>query len=420
MMWRAASLARRAGYRLRDRLAPPDPAVQISALLDQLRARKGVVRIGFVVCDASKWSAGPLFNLLAADPAFRCCFHLALSDAALRLPMPARRRQFEGVNRFYAALGPIGAGLYNPATDRMQPPGVLDCDLAIIQQPWGMQDLPRRLLHQGILSAYVHYGYPIISNDTMQFGLPDFHRFLWAYVAASDLHREMVVNGPSAPFSVVVAGHPKLDSYLSPAPARGDVPHWPRAADSTRRRVIFAPHHTLDGTLNMATFAWSGAVMLDLARTNPDVDFLLKPHPNLALAMERGGEGQRYGAWLRAWSGLANAATYDSGNYFDLFRTSDLLITDSGSFLAEYLPTGSPILRLMRPDGAPMNRAGAALLPAFYTAANPGELRARFEDLVLRNNDPLAALRARIAALVAPRAPGSARILRDRLLAELR
>jgi hypothetical protein len=418
--WRAGSLARRAGFRLRDRLAPPDPAPRIRALVAQLRAQKGQLRVGFVVCDPSKWSAGPLFSLLASDPAFRCVFHLALSDTARRLPSSDRRAEFERLGTFFSTIGPLGAALYSPATDRIHPPTVLDCDLAIIQQPWGMQDLPRRLLHQGVLSAYVHYGYPIISNDIMQFGLPDFHGFLWAYVAASEMHREMVVDGTSAPFSVIVAGHPKLDTYLTPAPSRNEIAHWPRPAEEARRRVIYAPHHTLDGTLNMATFAWSGAVMLELARANPEVDFLLKPHPNLALAMKREGEGQRFAAWVRAWSDLPNAATYESGNYFGLFRTSDLLITDSGSFLAEYLPTGAPILRLTRPDAAPMNRAGEALVPAFYTAATAEELRMQFAQLVHQDDDPLADLRAQIARLVAPRAPGSAKILRDRLLAELR
>jgi hypothetical protein len=419
-LWRAQAILRRFGYRASDFLSDPKPLREISVVQERLRKQSGPLRIGFVVCEPAKWSAGPLFNLLAGDPAFRCAFHLAPSDAALRLSSTARRQQFERLRAFFSMLGPIGVELYDSASDRMRNPDVLDCDVAVIQQPWGMQDLPRRLLRRGVLSAYIDYGFPIVTNDSMQFGLPDFHHFLWAYVVVSQTYRDMVQNGRFPPANVIVAGHPKLDTYLTPAPTRTEVLHWPRPGDGARRRVLFAPHHALEGPLSLATFAWSGAVMLELARTNPEVDFLLKPHPNLDLAMERRGEGRSFRAWLSAWEDLPNTASYDSGNYLELFRTSDLLVTDSVSFLAEYLPTGAPILRLTRPDAAPMNRAGEALEPAFYTAATAEELRAQFAQLVHQGDDPLADLRAQIATLVAPRAPGSAKILRDRLLAEFR
>ena len=337
----------------------------------------------------------------------------------MRLPRAARRAEFGKVRDFFGRIAPLGAALYDPDADRMRPLSDLSRDLVVIQQPWGMQDMPRRLLDLGILSAYVHYGYPIISNDRMQFGLPDFHRFLWAYVAASPMHRDMVESGPARPHRVVVAGHPKLDAYRAPAPTRDAVAGWPHPGDTDRKRVIFAPHHSLDGGLRMGTFDWSGPAMLALARRRDDIDFLLKPHPNLAMAMARRGQAGGYADWLAAWQALPNTALFDSGAYFDLFRSSDLMITDSGSFLAEYLPTGRPVLRLTRPDAAPMNAAGQALLPAFYTADTAAALRARFDELVIGDADPLAALRAEKAALILPNTQESAATVVDYLVRAL-
>ncbi|PIE15009.1 MAG: hypothetical protein CSA68_08600 [Rhodobacterales bacterium] len=409
--WRVRALARRGGYRLLDRLRPPDPGARIKAAETALRNRPGPVRIGFVVCNPAKWSAGPLFARLARDPAFEVSLHVTLSDVALRLPRAQRREDFRRVSAFFEMIGPLGPPLYDATTDRMQPEAQIGVDLAVIQQPWGMQDLPRRLLKGGILSAYLHYGYPIIRNDGMQFGLPDFHRYLWAYIAASDWHGKMAMSGPAPPYQVIVAGYPKLDIYLSPAPARNAVPHWSHPGQAGRKRVIFAPHHTLDSTLKMGTFDWSGPTMLELVRSYPQVDFLLKPHPNLRAEMHRRGAARAFADWLDAWQAAPNTAQFEAGNYFDLFRSSDLMITDSGSFLAEYLPTGHPILRLCRADSAPMNTAGRALVPAFYTADTADELRRAFERILIRGQDPLAELRSELARRVLPQEGGSAEVV---------
>lgn len=402
LFWRARAILRRLMWRITDRFYPPKPAHRIEALCQKIKDRQGPVRVGFVVCDPAKWSAGPLFDSLAADPGFSVALHCTLSDTGLRLPAEARAAQFAKTKTFFEQIGPTGADLYDPVRDHLTELSAEETDLVFIQQPWGMQDLPRRLLRKGILSAYIHYGYAIISNDRMQFGLPDFHRFLWLYVAPSDIHRQEILAGAAPPYDVLVAGHPKLDVYATPAPARSSVSEWARPQDADRKRVIFAPHHTLDNSLKMGTFAWSGPAMLDLVRKYPDVDFLLKPHPNLALAMERGGpqSAQQFAEWLAAWAAEANTSQFTSGHYFDLFRSSDLMITDSGSFLAEYLPTGRPILRLTRPDAAPMNTAGQALLPAFYTADDGEQLGAAVHDLLIAQNDPLAGLRMEKAKLV--------------------
>jgi hypothetical protein len=381
------------------------------------------VTVGFVVCSPAKWSTQALFEALSADRDFRPVFFPCLSDAEMRQPRASRAAAYATTRHYFAGLGPIALDLYDPATDRMHDARNITADVVFIQQPWGMQDLPRQIV-QRALPAYVHYGYPVIRNDTMQFGLRAFHPFLWChFVPDATQARAMAAGGTPQAAHMPVTGHPKLDAYLTPAPDRSNASVWPNSSATHRKRVIFAPHHALAaGSLNLATFAWSGPAMLDLIQTNPQLDFVLKPHPNLAYEMGRGGKelATSFDAVMRGWHDAPNAAVLQGGDYFDLFRSSDAMITDSGSFLAEYLPSGAPLIRLVKDGSAPLNASGEALAPAFYTARDAQTLSQLFESVILQGDDPLAPARKTAIARLMPDDRSSAQRVMAHLRATLR
>ena len=390
-LWRAAALARRAAWRLRPVTPRPAPPVP-----------ERPARVGIVVSEAAKWGLGSLVRRLEADRDFEVRLYPTLSDVGLRMPREARRAAYLEQRRFFQTVAPIQADLYDPVRDRMAPLGAIDCDIAFVQQPWGMRDLPRRLSGR-VRTAYVHYGMPVISNDSMQFGLRDFHPFLWRHFVPTQVHAEPVaLAGGHRPPHVRVVGHPKLDAYAEPPPLR-DIPPWPRGPE--RRRVIFAPHHGLHpGSLGLGTFAWSGPAMMRLMRRHPEIDVLLRPHPLMEIGLRRAGlMGARGWADYKAeWASMPNGAISEGGGYMDAFRTSDAMITDSGSFLAEYLPTGAPLIRLEWPGAAPLNSFGALLADGFYRTEDAVGLERLFAEIVVARADPLAAARARAAARLMP------------------
>ncbi len=412
-MFRLQALARRLRARLRDRALG---APQTSCAPPPQAGRP--LRIGFIVCTSAKWGLDSVLAALRICPEVECGFYMTLSDVDLRRPPASRRAHYARKRAYFAARAPILGDLYDAGRDHMRPAEAIDCDIAFIQQPWGMQDLPRRLAGR-VRTAYVHYGVPVIANDWMQSGLPDFHPFLWRYFAANDLHAARVRAGGMVRGSALrVTGHPKFDIYHSPPPARDAVALWPRAADTGRMRVIYAPHHGLGAnTLRLGTFAWSGPAMRDLARRHPEVDFILRPHPNLGLELARSGmmRADQWQGWLQDWQNGPNTVLSLDGDYFDLFRTSDLMITDSGSFLAEYLPTMKPLLRLVRDDATPLNDFGAQLGTGFYTARDRAQLEAHFHQIV-QGHDPLAPARAQAAQLVCPDAMRAAQAIVEDLI----
>jgi predicted glycosyltransferase len=117
-------------------------------------------------------------------------------------------------------------------------------------------------------------------------------------------------------------------------------------------------------------------------------------------------------AYYRAWSEVGEV--YDQGDYFDIFKSSDLMITDCASFLAEYLPSGHPLIRLVNGRSCDLDKLGKRFSDCYYNVHDEAELRQVFEELVLRKNDYLAPHRNEIAATLIDRAETAAdKVLRD-------
>lgn len=408
---------RHIGYRAQDAacgMAGPQPATP------RLSGSGKRLDIAFLVCDAGKWNAQPLFDRLVREPAFRCSFVLTLSDLSLRLSTTMRTRRYMEYRAFFAARGEVGLELYQDG--RLRDPGSLAAGLVFLQQPWGMRDVPRRIGTR-IPCAYASYELGVIDDPKQQFALPDFHPWLWRLFVPGAIHAEMAAgHSAGTPRERIVAtGAPHLEAYIPPAPARESVPVWPRAKEAHRKRIIFAPHHSLSrGSLRLATFDWSAPALLDLARNRPELDFLLRPHPNLWYSLASNGRQQAAEEFMHGWNALPNTGILPDGEHVRAFRSSDALITDSASFLAEYMMTGRPLLRLTRPDARPLSAFGRMLEPGFYTCLSPEALRASFEAVIIAGKDPLEATRRALAARLREQsATAAADRIHDEILAAL-
>lgn len=76
-----------------------------------------------------------------------------------------------------------------------------------------------------------------------------------------------------------------------------------------------------------------------------------------------------------------------SDNYFDLFVSSNAMITDGVSFLAEYALTKKPLLNTINNDGPSLNLLGESLRSNLYTAINNEEIKNFIHDVILNEND---------------------------------
>lgn len=375
------------------------------------------LRIGFLVNDFTKWSGGSLVAELGSSGLVECGFICVLNHNAHKLPREVRREEYERTREAFSAVGPVWDDLYDVNTDLARPVEEVDCDVVFLQQPWGMMDFPRRLAGR-ILCAYIHYGFVVMGNHGMHYNMAEFHSYLWKYFTQTEPHRLMhLKEDPSAFDKIEVVGYPKLDVYLGKPVDRAGVDIWKNHEDVARKRIIFAPHHSFGArTLRMATLRWSGPEIERIrGQLGSRADWVYKPHPNLKNTVWRSKvmSADEYQMYVAGWEHGENSTVYEGGGYFDLFRSSDVLVTDCGSFLAEYLPTGKPIIWLAAKGAVKLNSVGASLAEAFYVARNAEELREVFESVVVRGEDPLKELREQKIAQVMPFGKPSAQIISE-------
>jgi hypothetical protein len=409
-----------------DYLRSREFARQNEAVLQRVRGRiqRGEpLRVTFLVNDRSKWNGTPLVEEMRGR-GWDVGIALCLTDAR-GLDAAGRHESYTTEREFFSRIDPELQDLYVPETDNEVPIETLDTDVIFYQQPWGMKSFPRRMAGRA-LNAYMHYGFIMMANHGMHYNIGTFHSYLWRYFTQTEEHRLMhLAHDPSAHDRLVVTGYPKLDAYRAIDPTeRIDHPLW-GPAEREAIRVIFAPHHSLGkDNLRMSTFRWTAAPMLALAREHPEVRWVYKPHPTLKHSVVKNSVMSRdeYRAYEASWGELPNAAVYDSGEYFDLFRSSDVLVTDCGSFLAEYLPTGNPIIWLVQEGSIGLNPVGQALAAGFYEVRDIETFQAWFASVVLRGEDPLAAVRAKGARTLFPTvgtAPSSSVAVADHLASAL-
>ena len=198
--------------------------------------------------------------------------------------------------------------------------------------------------------------------------------------------------------NVSVVGEPNAVKYLSSAYAFP----WKPQSEGRPKRVIWAPHFSISetGYLHRASFLWMAELMKEIVRQYEGrIQFVLKPHPRLVSSLyshpDWGEEKtNRYFDW---WNSAPNAQV-ETGQYIDLFMTSDAMIHDCGSFTAEYLYTNKPVLFVSNDfKGAysSLDYFGTKCMDLHYKGGSEEDVFSFLDKVVLGEDDPLAAERRR-------------------------
>ena len=167
-----------------------------------------------------------------------------------------------------------------------------------------------------------------------------------------------------------VSGYPKLDVYRTEkVNACGECSE--NKPQNKSKCIIWAPHWSIrDKFLSYSTFDKIYKSFLEYAKTSLFIEWIFKPHQRLRYHCVESGflTKNEIDEYYDSWERLSNAKLYNDPNYFDIFKTSDALITDCGSFLAEYLPTKNPVLLLLNEDSVGYNEIGNKIVINYYKA----------------------------------------------------
>jgi hypothetical protein len=263
---------------------------------------------------------------------------------------------------------------------------------------WSFDKVSRRSL-----ICYVPYGFKVARSYNAHFNLM-LQNIAWRVFAETEWHRKQFINiGKRGGDNVVVSGYPKFDAYRLPVKkiARG---FNKEDLGVYKKIIIWAPHWSInDDFLGYSTFDLYYQKFQKAARDDKTIYWAFKPHQRLKYHLIETGfmEDVEIDNYYNFWSNSDNTDYYGEGDYLDLFKMSDALITDSGSFLAEYLPTGKPVLLLQSKNTVGYNEFGEQIVQSYYKAKNWEEVNYFIKD-VMSNEDEMIDKRKSLIPLVLP------------------
>lgn len=240
------------------------------------------------------------------------------------------------------------------------------------------------------LTVYVPYAF----NNNVDFefchNLP-LHNMVWRYYAESEEHKHYSeISSACKGRNVVNVGYPGIEQFLN-SKHNISCSDW-KIEDVTMKKIIWAPHHTInhEGSVIYSCFLRFADYMLLMADKYKDsVQFVFKPHPILKSKLDLLWGKTKADEYYSLWKEKNNCNIND-GDYCDLFLSSDAMIHDSGSFIAEYLYVNKPVMRIFNniPLEKMYNPFALKCLDQYYKAYNEQDIE-QFIQNVINGIDPL-------------------------------
>ena len=175
---------------------------------------------------------------------------------------------------------------------------------------------------------------------------------------------------------------------------KSEFPDTWRPQQTPKKRIIWAPHHTIptvkNNLLDYSTFLDVADMMIEIAEEYKDqVQIAFKPHPFLLKKLYNVWGKEKADAYYQKWDQMENTQL-ETGDYYSLFKHSDALIHDCGSFTIEYMYTGNPVMYLSngRPHTETLNDFGKAAYDAHHIGSTKEDIIGFIQN-VISGNDTL-------------------------------
>ena len=357
--------------------------------------RKQKLKVVFLSSENSKWAYQALYEELDKNPKFDVQVLVTVQNKLLgkKYSFWDYRKLAERNYNFFKSRGINVDYAFDFENKKYKDLCEFNPDIIFYEQPWELAKIQSiKTTSKYALPMHCSYG-SSITNSRNEYVLA-FYRELFTYFLDNKYIKKILLNFGMQEKSLKVCGHIKLDAYLKPVD--NSKIQWKTTG---KKRVIWAPHHSFykSSILKLGTFDWNYKFFYNFAKNHPEIEFIFKPHPELKEHIVKNLMTiEEMNKYFKDWEELENAQVYEEGDYFDMFRTSDLMITDCNSFLYEYLPTGKPLIHLISKDSVGHNAFGEKICIGYYSAENLEDLNLQMESVLLKDEDPLAEIRRKI------------------------
>lgn len=353
---------------------------------------KNLIKVVFLVIHDSIWKYDLIYKLMAKDkrfvPLIVICPNVTTSERDMLHEMEKTYNTFKSKN--YSVVKSLNEATCEWLDIRKQ----VEPDIVFFTNPYKLtkdQYFITNFLDK--LTCYSPYGVTHTYLNHMQYNQL-FHNVLWKYFVETELHQNFARSfARNKGRNVKVTGYPGIDYFFD----RSYIPkdEW-KISDRRLKRIIWAPHHTLDDDkrflLNYSNFLKFHDYFLKIAEVlKSQIQICFKPHPLLKqkLYSHKNWGREKTDEYYNKWANLLNGQLNES-NYIDLFLTSDALIFDSGSFINEYLCVNKPSLFILRDKDIinRFNEFGRMAFECHYKGINENDI-IKFIENLLFGDDPL-------------------------------
>ena len=245
------------------------------------------------------------------------------------------------------------------------------------------------LINYRYLTCYIAYGMEVVNNPKYHFN--DFYiNSSWInFVPTDAAYKSNQEYSLTKGINVVSLGYPKIDNYKTSKLKERD----------PRKIVIISPHWSIRTGINFSTFERYFKLFEELRDTHRELFFVFKPHPSLGYRIKNIEDSNEkpqityneYVEYCKRWNEAENSTYLEGTNYIEWFNESTCLITDCGSFIAEYLPSGQPCIYLFNPDLPNQMDSyyeiGQDILNSYYICNSADEIKNTFDEVLNRGND---------------------------------
>lgn len=342
------------------------------------------IRVGFWITETQKWSSSAsLYKAFLEGSHFEPIVMLAnfkKSDTGISL----KENLLKNIE-FFNNEGINYELVYDVKQNKHLELRTLKPDIVFYQQPWLIHENQNLInTSKNSLICYVPYCYYSL-NSYLNY-LLGFHGKLWKYFVESDLHKTEYQQKFNAK-NCVALGSCKLDNYKFLNTQKISA-IW---QTKNKKRIIYAPHHAFINSIHdIGTFDKNAIFILNLAKSNPQYEWLFRPHPRLknevlANKIMTIPEIENY---FTEWEKIGSI--YTESDYYEMFAGSDCLITDCISFLSEYLPTGKPVIHLRKDNQKEsFNNLLQTITDSYYKVYDNETLLKVFNEVIIKGNDYL-------------------------------
>lgn len=350
--------------------------------------KKEKIVVAFFLQSPSVWKYDRLYRLLETLQPYEpivvvCPFNVHLNyDRTETLKVMKKSEAFVQANHYRYISG------YNEQTNKWRNiKKEINPDIIFYTKPY-KDTLPAFHIYnfKDKLNCYAPYGIGCVDLYRINYNIP-FNNLLWKFFVETTFQQgfaQKYALGKGENTEVV--GSLGMETILLKDYQPKDV--W-KPQPQRKKRIIWAPHHTVDYLFNFSNFFTYCEFMFDMAEKYQDqIQIAFKPHPILKFKLINIWGEERTETYYKKWSDLSNGQLED-GYYIDLFMTSDAMIHDCASFTAEYLYTGKPTMFIIKDHttGEHWNDFGKICFDLHYQAHNENDIESFIKNVIIDGDD---------------------------------